>query len=94
MNNHVVCNGCIDVLRTYYSNVINHVTNHDVKFAHVLVPDAATYFTLMSLSLLPKLTVTHRTWTTFYFVLCALTLFLLVKLPTVLDFDIATTNTA
>ena len=46
----------------------------------------------MSQSLLLKLTVTHRTWSTFYFVLSDPTLFLLVKLPTVLGFDLAITN--
>ena len=43
---------------------------------------------------LPKLTVTYRTWSTFYFVLSARTLFMLVKHPTVLDFDLTITNTA
>ena len=45
---------------TFY-NVINHVTNHDVKFAHILIPDAAYNLTMMSQSLLSKLNVTHRT---------------------------------
>ena len=45
----------------------------------------------MSQSLLPKLTVTHRRWSTFYFVLSDPTLFMLVKLPTVLGFDFINT---
>ena len=49
---------------------------------------------MMSHSLLPKLTMTHRTWSTFYFVLSARTLFMLVKHQTVLDFDLKITNTA
>ena len=64
------------------------------KFVYILIPDAAYNLTIMSQSLLPKLTVTHRTWSTFYFVLSAPTLFMLVKLPTVLDFDLTITNTA
>ena len=79
---------------THSCNVINHVTNHDVKFAHILISDVVSNLTMMSHSLLPKLTVTHRTWSTFYFVLSARTLFMLVKHPTVLDFDLTITNTA
>ena len=81
-------------IRTNSCNVINHVTNHDVKFAHILISDVVSNLTMMSHSLLPKLTVTHRTWSTFYFVLSARTLFMLVKHPTVLDFDLTITNTA
>ena len=28
------------VLRTHSCNVVNHVTNHYVKFAHILISDA------------------------------------------------------
>ena len=77
-----------------FFNVINHVTNHDVRFAHILITDVAENVTMMSQFLLPKLTVTQRTWSTSYFVLSAPTLFMLVKLPTVLDFDLTITNTA
>ena len=94
INNHVICNSCISVLRTHFYNVVNHVTNHDVKFFHILISDAVSNFKIMSQSLLPKLTVTHTTWSTFYFVLFARTLFMLVKLPTVLDFDLTIKNTA
>ena len=82
------------VLTTHSCNVINHVTNHDVMFVHILISDAVSNLTMMSHSLLPKLTVTHRTWSTSYFVLSARTLFMLVKHPTVLDFDLTITNTA
>ena len=73
---------------------MNHVTNHDAKFAHILISDAVSNLTMMSHSLLPKLTVTHRTWSAFYFVISARTLFMLVKHPTVLDFEIAITDIA
>ena len=94
INNNLICNNCLSVPGTHLCNVITHVTNHDVKFAHILISDAAYNLTIMSQSLLPKLTATYRTWSTFYFVLIAPTLFMLVKLPTVLHFDLAITNTA
>ena len=81
-------------LRTHFYNVTNHVTNHDVMFAHILMSDAASNLTIMSQSLLPKLSVTHRTWSTSYFVLSARTLLMSVKLPTVFDLDPTITNTA
>ena len=49
---------------------------------------------IMSQSLLSKLSVIHRAWSTFYFVLSAPTLFMLVKLLTVLGLELTITNTA
>ena len=69
MINQVICNSCLPVLRTHFYNVINHVTNHDVKFAHILIPDVASNLTMMTQSLLSKLTVTHRDMV--YILFCA-----------------------
>ena len=73
--------------------LVNNVTYHDVEFAHILTSDEVSNLTMMSQYLLPKLTVTHRTWSKYYFVLSARTLFMLMKLPTVLHFDLTITNT-
>ena len=38
---HLTYKSYLSVPRTLSYNVINHVTNHYIKFAHVLIPDAA-----------------------------------------------------
>ena len=38
---HLFYNSYLPIPRTPFCNVINNVTNHDVKFAHILIPDAA-----------------------------------------------------